>query len=278
MKCCDFDGVGYLVTCDPKEDPKIYVSIALLCFEELAGYGAKEYAASHYKDMVVEPREGYDYTIAVDLTKLPESEEERKKLADSCGLLKRHLMAGAFQRAIDMFKRQELGETLVLPYRDDEAMYLRPQDSSCAVVFSLRFDNEDDVAFARVFMQEFADARRDVSLRSAPAVTFKYGQKPLELDSVTIAQEKGVGFITFALFDRHVNTEEAANRSIDLVHQFRTYLHYHMKCSTAYLHSRMRKKYADFLQILNQAKPGAGEMRGPGTRTATGRFMREART
>ncbi len=35
----------------------------------------------------------------------------------------------------------------------------------------------------------------------------------------------------------------------------RNYLHYHIKCSKAYIHSRMRAKTADFLKVLNRAKP-----------------------
>lgn len=42
---------------------------------------------------------------------------------------------------------------------------------------------------------------------------------------------------------------------------FRDYLHYHIKCSKAYMHSRMRTRVAEFLKVLNRAKPdvAAGE-------------------
>jgi actin related protein 2/3 complex subunit 2 len=35
----------------------------------------------------------------------------------------------------------------------------------------------------------------------------------------------------------------------------RNYLHYHLKCSKAYMHQRMRAKTNDFLKVLNRAKP-----------------------
>ncbi len=41
-----------------------------------------------------------------------------------------------------------------------------------------------------------------------------------------------------------------------VLHHFRNYLHYHIKCSKAYIHSRMRAKTAAFLKVLNRAKPG----------------------
>jgi actin related protein 2/3 complex subunit 2 len=64
---------------------------------------------------------------------------------------------------------------------------------------------------------------------------------------------EGVGYITFVLFPRHTNSEVRDN-TIDLIHLFRNYLHYHIKCSKAYIHSRMRAKTAEFLKVLNRAK------------------------
>jgi hypothetical protein len=36
---------------------------------------------------------------------------------------------------------------------------------------------------------------------------------------------------------------------------FRDYLHYHIKASKAYMHSRMRIRVDSFLKVLNRAKP-----------------------
>jgi actin related protein 2/3 complex subunit 2 len=64
---------------------------------------------------------------------------------------------------------------------------------------------------------------------------------------------EGVGYITFVLFPRHT-AKETRDNTIDLIHLFRNYLHYHIKCSKAYIHSRMRAKTAAFLKVLNRAK------------------------
>lgn len=37
--------------------------------------------------------------------------------------------------------------------------------------------------------------------------------------------------------------------TIDLIHTFRNYLHYHIKCSKAYLHQRMRARTAGLLKV-----------------------------
>lgn len=78
--------------------------------------------------------------------------------------------------------------------------------------------------------------------------------------------------IYIVLFPRHTNKETRAN-TINLIHMFRDYLHYHIKvmvmnknlaylvlifcfqCSKAYIHSRMRAKTSDFLKVLNRARP-----------------------
>uniref|UniRef100_A0A183C5K9 Arp2/3 complex 34 kDa subunit n=1 Tax=Globodera pallida TaxID=36090 RepID=A0A183C5K9_GLOPA len=62
------------------------------------------------------------------------------------------------------------------------------------------------------------------------------------------------GYITFVLFPRHTN-KKARDNTISLIHTFRDYLHYHIKCSKVYLHSRMRSKTNDFLKVLNRALP-----------------------
>lgn len=56
------------------------------------------------------------------------------------------------------------------------------------------------------------------------------------------------------LFPRHT-CEAARENTIDLLHMFRDYLHYHIKCSKVYVHSRMRAKAGDLLKVLNRARP-----------------------
>ena len=61
-------------------------------------------------------------------------------------------------------------------------------------------------------------------------------------------------FFSTVLFPRHTNPQTRDN-TINLIHMFRDYLHYHIKCSKAYIHSRMRAKTSDFLKVLNRARP-----------------------
>jgi actin related protein 2/3 complex subunit 2 len=77
---------------------------------------------------------------------------------------------------------------------------------------------------------------------------------------------------TPVLSPRHFANPTQALQTISRIQLFRDYLHYHIKCSKAYMHSRMRYRVAEFLKVLNRAKPEAattGERK-----TVSGRVFR----
>lgn len=63
-----------------------------------------------------------------------------------------------------------------------------------------------------------------------------------------------VGYVTFVLFPRHFANTIVASTTITHIQLFRDYLHYHIKCSKAYMHSRMRHRVSEFQKVLNRAK------------------------
>ncbi|XDA69703.1 hypothetical protein R6Z07M_000065 [Ovis aries] len=81
-------------------------------------------------------------------------------------------------------------------------------------------------------------------------------EPPLELKDTDAAVGDNVGYITFVLFPRDTNAS-ARDNTINLIHTFRDYLHYHIKCSKAYMHTCMGAKTSDFLKVLNRALPDA---------------------
>jgi len=56
------------------------------------------------------------------------------------------------------------------------------------------------------------------------------------------------------LFEQHLQPKNMF-KTINLVQNFRDYLHYHIKCSKAYMHTRMRERVSTWLQVLNRARP-----------------------
>jgi len=255
----DFDGVQYKIS-NPgggggdADKSKVNVSIALKFYKELQNHGADELLKRVYGDLVHAPaEEGYDVTLQFDLaalSQLPDAEWEAA--VAKAGLLKRNCFASVFERYFEFQEREEEGHKAAsIHYRDDETMYIEAKADRVTVVFSTIFRDEDDVILGKVFLQEFKEGRR--ASATAPQVLFSR-DPPRGLEETDARTGEGVGYITFVLFPRHT-TKDVRDNTIDLIHLFRNYLHYHIKCSKAYIHSRMRAKTAAFLKVLNRAKP-----------------------
>jgi actin related protein 2/3 complex subunit 2 len=159
---------------------------------------------------------------------------------------------------------KEGGEVKAIHYREEEAIFVKASHDRVTVIFSTVFREETDRIYGKVFIQEFVDARRR-AIQNAPQVLFR-NDPPLELQGVpgvkpTTTGE--IGYVTFGkhcvslpeeyfltylvLFPRHL-TPQRMPEVISHIQTFRDYFHYHIKASKAYIHSRMRKRTADFLQ------------------------------
>ncbi|KAF7846257.1 hypothetical protein BT93_L4759 [Corymbia citriodora subsp. variegata] len=284
----DFDGVTFHIS-TPQSKSQILISLSIKCYKELVKYGAEQVLQREYGSYITNPEPGYDFSILVNLDNLPQSQEERSELVQHIALLKRNVMAAPFEKAFDEFGQlaeeaskytsesapqgmKEGGEVMSVHYRDEEAIYIKASHDRVTVIFSTIFRDETDRIFGKVFLQEFVDARRR-AIQNAPQVLFR-SDAPLELQGmkgVGKTGEKGeVGYITFVLFPRHLTPQRRAE-NISHIQTFRDYFHYHIKASKAYIHSRMRRRTADFLQVLNRARPENEEKE---RKTASGRTFR----
>jgi len=245
----DFDGVIYRVSNPDNDKTKINVSISLKFYKELEKHGSDKVLKREYGNYLVDPDEGFDVTVQIDLNNIPSDWEV---LVKKIGLLKRNCFAAVFEKYFDFQEAGEEGQAqAVVHYREDETMYVEAKADRVTVIFSTIFKDADDIILGKVFMQEFKEGRK--ASATAPQVLFSNKEPPLGLKDTSARKGEGVGYITFVLFPRHTNRETRDN-TIDLIHLFRNYLHYHLKCSKAYIHSRMRAKTSDFLKVLNRAK------------------------
>jgi len=182
-------------------------------------------------------------------------------------LLKRHLYAAPFLKAIE----KKASDIITFSYRPEENVYIKSDADRITVIFDIQFRDADDIVFSKIFLQEFADTRRTIN--QAPAVSFSQKDPPLELKGVKgVKAGENNGFVSFVLFQHHI-TEKDRDRTLDLIQTFRDYLHYHIKCSKAYMHMRMRTRVETLLQILNRAKP---EPVDNVKRTVTGKTFKRA--
>ncbi|EMR65111.1 hypothetical protein MGN70_014029 [Eutypa lata] len=283
----DFDGVTFHIS-TPETKSKILVSIQIRCFKDLVRYGAEQVLQREYGSYVVPPEDGYDFSVQVDLENLPAEKEERDELIMKIALMKRNAMAAPFENAYQEYYKlkeeaskytseeapqgvQEGSEVMSIHYRDEEAIYVKASHDRVTVIFSTVFREETDRVFGKVFIQEFVDARRR-AIQNAPQVLFR-NDPPLELQGVpgVKATEGGeIGYVTFVLFPRHLTPQRMPD-VISHIQTFRDYFHYHIKASKAYIHSRMRRRTADFLQVLRRARPENEEKE---RKTASGRSFK----
>ncbi|KAK0633464.1 Arp2/3 complex, 34 kd subunit p34-Arc-domain-containing protein [Immersiella caudata] len=283
----DFDGVIFHIS-TPEVKTQILVSIQIRCYKDLVRYGAEQVLQREYGSYVVPPEPGYDFSVLVDLEKLPEDKAERDELVNKIALLKRNAMAAPFEQAYQehyqlreeasKFTSEEApqgvregGEVKAIQYREEEAIYVKASHDRVTVIFSTVFREETDRVYGKVFIQEFVDARRR-AIQNAPQVLFR-NDPPLELQGVPGVKNTGtgeIGYVTFVLFPRHLTPQRMAD-VISHIQTFRDYFHYHIKASKAYIHSRMRRRTADFLQVLRRARPDSEEKE---RKTASGRSFK----
>jgi len=246
----DFDGVKmHLSNQNPDVRNIVTLSISWKCVSILMKNGGAEDLKAVYGSMVQSsPENGYDLSLQFDVDNVPGN---RDKFPEAMSLFKRHLLAAPFKKVFQAVEKNQPHPILSIAYREDEAIYIKGEPERVTVIFSIMFKDADDQVFAKIFLKEFEDARKSIS--NAPSVSYSTKEAPGELKGVAGVKEgEGHGFVTFVLFQNHIKNAE---KTINTIQTFRDYLHYHIKCSKAYLHNRMRNKVESFLQVLNRARP-----------------------
>jgi len=196
-----------------------------------------------------------------------------KQVAQNFALLKRHCFAAPYYKLMnDMDAKKSSTNVIEINYRDDESIYFKADPDRLTVIFSIAFKDANDIVLAKVFLQEYADARR--TMNNTPSISYSQKEPPAELKGVKNLRVGDTnGFVSFVLHPPHMVKGPRREKTIDTTQTFRNYLHYHMKCSKAHLHTRMRNRVRTFLQILNRAK---SEPENKEKKTMTGRTFKRA--
>jgi len=246
VECADFDGCSFCLLAASDKGP-VTISLKWACWPDLKAAGAEEVLKSFYGSWVTTPEAGYDYTISFPMS------ECNAANAAKAALLKTQAFSGPFEKTFAAVNSGGSAPPMtIINHRVGEAIYLKPEGDRVIVIFSIGFKDSDDQVLAKVFLQEFADARR--KMNNAPSVSFAQKERPLELKGVKgVVEGDSQGFISFVLFKGHLS-DKNRTKTIQSLQTFRNYLHYHIKCSKAYLHTRMRNRVFNLLQVLNRAK------------------------
>jgi len=254
VRLCDFDDVSYRVVIDNDTINTMKVSMALPCWSSIASKGGETALNKIYGSLVQsKPETGFDITLSVDLNALPAGETQAT-LTDKISKLRSNIVGGAFDHHFQSLldgKTTNSSEGSKFNLRNDTTVFFFPRSDRVTVVYSLEFSDRVDAAIAKVFMQEFVDARRKMG--AAPPCTFGVNP-PLEMKEFGVTEPTGnLGFISFAVLKSHLDGARK-EKVINVLTTFRNYVQYHLKCSKSYFHSRMRARVVSLLKILNRAK------------------------
>lgn len=286
VECADFDGCSFQLQ-TTADKANVTVSLRWRCWPDLKANGAVEFLNNYYSDMKSSPESGFDYTISLPVANCNAAN------ATKVSMLKTQAFAAPFEKIFAAVgSGGQAPPMTIINYRDGEAIYLKPEGDRVIVIFSISFKPVDDTdengkvkldekgrpkqkasddqVLAKVFLQEFVDARR--KMNNAPSVSYAQKEAPLELKGVKgVIEGDCQGFVSFVFFKGHLSDKNRSKTIMSLM-TFRNYLMYHIKCTKAYMHTRMRNRVFNLLQVLNRAKME----RETEKKTATGRtFVRK---
>mmetsp|Transcript_2688 Transcript_2688/g.3872 ORF Transcript_2688/g.3872 Transcript_2688/m.3872 type:complete len:330 (-) Transcript_2688:716-1705(-) len=277
ISASDFDGVLYQMVPSKTEPENLLVSARVTGYKELNADVTKKHLEKVFGEALLEtPEDGFDVTLQVGCNNfLESSEEEINEFALKVSQLKYHIYFATFDHAFDQYLNKESFNTYKIPYRREEAIYIsNVEGDSLQIIFSVKFLNGVDAALGKLAFQEIASQRKKAALGSAPGITYRHQEAPLELTKADVSvpevdKAKDYGFMLMNLFDRNLKEERFA--SVINVMNFRAYMLYHMKCAKAFMHIKFRKRVDKLIHRLDDAKDLTGVTQIK--RAATGRYL-----
>jgi len=262
VRVCDFDDTQYHVLVQEESRNILRVSASVRGATRI--FSVPEFKAEfdsiYSKFLSATTEVPYDVTLEVDLAALPETDEEKAKLATLLARIKRNVLgAPLLAMGKALHNKTPLTTSMAIDLRLGEQMYFIPRPDRVAAIFDIGFKEPTDAAIAKVFLQEFNEMRRVRELSTAPVPLYlptapqELTESP-ELSKTVQSNPNRIGFLSLAIQPRHVEPQSLDN-TVDRIVQFRAYLHYHIKCNKSLLHTRMRKRVESLLQVLNRAIP-----------------------
>jgi actin related protein 2/3 complex subunit 2 len=232
------------------DTPVVKVQFSIGGCKDFLKHGSQEALDQLFPGMLVAPDAGFDICVQFDCSTLTDKETFLNNISQ----LKRHVIGGPIKKAFEACVAGSADgmSVMKLDYRAGESMFVCPSNNKVVVIFMVDMPDQTDKQVARIYLQQFFEAQREI--RSAPPTAYSK-ERPMELQGLTFNHSPNIaGFLSFALEKRHIEGAKK-DKALVLLAGFRNYLHYHIKCSKTYLHMRMRKKVAGWLQVLNRAVP-----------------------
>ncbi|KAK4491082.1 hypothetical protein RD792_001804 [Penstemon davidsonii] len=266
-QCVEFDDVRYHIQATVKNPNILLLSVSLptpppeTVFLGGLPPGAIDAIKAAYGPVLQildPPRDGFNLTVKLNLSKLPPDEEHKQALLVKIASI-REVVQGAPLRAvlkqlISRGPKSDLNKLVSLAHRPNESFFVVPQAEKVNVIFPMQFKDSIDTVLATSFLQEFVEARRTAGLSTAPPCSWS-PSPPQELKGASDeALSANAGFVSFVIFPRHVDGRKL-DRTVWSLSTFHAYVSYHVKCSEGFMHTRMRRRVESLIEALDRAKP-----------------------
>lgn len=266
-QCVEFDDVRYHIQATVKNPNLLLLSLSLpapppeTVFFGGLPQGAIEAIKAAYGavlQILDPPRDGFNLTVKLNLSKLPPDEEHKQALLVKIASI-REVVQGAPLRAIlkqlvSRGAKSDLNQIVPLVHRPNESFFVIPRRDKVNVIFPMRFKDSIDTVLATSFLQEFVEARRSAGLNNAPPCLWS-SSPPQELEGApNEALSANAGFVSFVIFPRHVDGRKL-DRAVWSLSTFHAFVSYHVKSSEGFTHTRMRRRVESLIEALDRAKP-----------------------
>lgn len=264
-KLCDFDGVFYSVDVAEENLNVVRVQMYIPSWDNMAERGGNKALQDIYGSFVSEPTDGNSFAIDIDISTL-DTEEKKAKIIEDIGKLRTNAIGGFFHYFFDSLNEGKIEAPFRMQFGTDTQLYVVPAKDRIVFIYDLAFNDKADQAIARLVMREFNDAKKLKELQRAPPCNFSV-KAPMELEQFKVTEPQGnIGFLSVAVLKEHVTDKKRRANAASMLQVLRSHVQYHLKCSKAYIHSRMRKRVKDLLKILSRAKQTAEEAAVSGRR------------
>ncbi|KAJ8506005.1 hypothetical protein OPV22_006891 [Ensete ventricosum] len=263
----EFDDVRYHIQFSMRNPQVVVLSVSLpipppeaIFFDGLP-FGAIEAIKAAYgavAQILDPPKDGYNLTMKLNLSKLPSDEEQRQALLVKIASVREVVLGAPLRFVLKNLATKtvapEMDQLIALVHRPKESFFLLPQAEKVTVVYPMRFQDSTDIVLATSFLQELIESRRTAGLNNAPSCMWS-PSPPFELKGAPAqALTANAGFVTFVIFPRHVEGKKI-DRTVWSLLTFHAYVSYHVKCSEGFMHTRMRRRVESLIHALDRAKP-----------------------
>ncbi|KAK6145917.1 hypothetical protein DH2020_019786 [Rehmannia glutinosa] len=261
----EFGSVHYHVQCSALDPIYTYLSISTPLLSQ--GLPLSSELPTHTLEMVkaicpeameiVEPpKEGYQLTLKLNFSRIPQSEASTKMITDISSV-QTVILSSQLKEILRNVDSHEMSHGMYKPtkliYHPREPFFVIKQPAKITAVFPMRFKENEDVIIATASFRELMDVGHSEACHKAPHCTWSPIPPP-ELRGEPIEDlSTNCGFVSFDITSRQVEGKKLDKTVWNLLN-FYTFVKYHVKSTRGFIQRRMRMRLERLVQHLQHVE------------------------